>query len=197
MSTTRQQIIEKTSDLLERQGYYATGLNQIVAESETPRGSLYYYFPEGKEELAAEAVWYKARQMAEHLRQRLDAHTDVIEAIYQFMLEVADHSESQHCTAGAPIAAVALETSANNERLRQACQAAYHLLQKPFAEKLLAAGFMPERAQSLAITVSVALEGAVILGRTERTSQAMRLVAEEIKQLLRAASPAAYTIAQK
>ena len=50
MNTTRQQIVEKTSALLERQGYHATGLNQIVAESETPRGSLYYYFPHGKEE---------------------------------------------------------------------------------------------------------------------------------------------------
>jgi TetR/AcrR family transcriptional repressor of lmrAB and yxaGH operons len=47
MTTVRQQIIEKTSELLDRQGYHATGLNQIVAESETPRGSLYYYFPAG------------------------------------------------------------------------------------------------------------------------------------------------------
>lgn len=191
MSTTRQQIIKTTSDLLERQGYYATGLNQIVAESETPRGSLYYYFPAGKEELAAEAIWYKAHQMSEHVRQSLAKHPEVGEAIYQFMLEMADHSEQEHCAAGAPIAAVALETAANNERLQQACQSAYKLLQKPFVEKLLAGGFSAERAQSLAVTISAAVEGAVILSRVEQTSQPMRLVAEEIKRLLQSTSPTA------
>jgi hypothetical protein len=33
MSTKRDDIIHTTSDLLERQGYFATGLNQIVDES--------------------------------------------------------------------------------------------------------------------------------------------------------------------
>ncbi len=99
MSTTRQQIIEKTSELFERQGYHATGLNQIVSESETPRGSLYYYFPEGKEELAAEAVWYKVHHMSAYIRQRLACHPDAIEAIYQLMVEMADHAEQQHCSA--------------------------------------------------------------------------------------------------
>jgi AcrR family transcriptional regulator len=32
-STARDQIVEATCDLLEAQGYHATGFNQIVAES--------------------------------------------------------------------------------------------------------------------------------------------------------------------
>ena len=100
MTTTRQQIIEKTSELLDRQGYHATGLNQIVAESETPRGSLYYYFPAGKEELAAEAIGYKAHQMSEHERRSLATIGPAIEAIYQFVVSLADHAESQQCAAG-------------------------------------------------------------------------------------------------
>ena len=143
MTTARQQIIEKTSELLDRQGYHATGLNQIVAASETPRGSLYYYFPAGKEELAAEAIWYKAHQMSEHERRSLATISPAIEAIYQFVVSLADHAESQQCAAGAPIAAVALETSAASERLREACQAAYKLLQDPFEEKLLRGWFCP------------------------------------------------------
>jgi TetR/AcrR family transcriptional regulator, lmrAB and yxaGH operons repressor len=52
---TRDQIIQTTCTLLESQGYHATGLNQILKESGAPKGSLYYYFPQGKEELAEEA----------------------------------------------------------------------------------------------------------------------------------------------
>ena len=53
MANTREIIIETTCDLMENQGYHATGLNEIVKVSGAPKGSLYYYFPEGKESLAA------------------------------------------------------------------------------------------------------------------------------------------------
>ncbi len=53
---TRARIIATTVALMEAQGYHATGLNQILHQSATPKGSLYHHFPGGKEELAAEAV---------------------------------------------------------------------------------------------------------------------------------------------
>jgi TetR/AcrR family transcriptional repressor of lmrAB and yxaGH operons len=189
MTTVRQQIIEKTSELLDRQGYHATGLNQIVAESETPRGSLYYYFPDGKEELAAEAIEDKARKVSEHTRRSLATDEPAVDAIYHFVLSLADHAESEHCAAGAPVAAVALETATTSARLQRACQAAYKLQQAPFEERLLAGGFAPQSAHDLAVTISAALEGGFILSRTEHTSQPLRIIAEAIKQLLRCAAP--------
>jgi TetR/AcrR family transcriptional regulator, lmrAB and yxaGH operons repressor len=184
MSTARQQIIETTSGLLERQGYHATGLNQIVAESDTPRGSLYYYFPEGKEELAAEAILFKARQMSEYMRRHLAAYGDPVEAIYQAIMGMADHVEGNGCKGGAPIAAVALETAGSSERLRQASGLAYRLLATPLQEKLIAGGYRAERAESLALTINATIEGAVILSRTEQSSHPLRVVAEEIRALL-------------
>jgi AcrR family transcriptional regulator len=56
MTSARDQIISKTCELFENQGYHATGINQIVKESGAPKGSIYYYFPDGKEEIALEAV---------------------------------------------------------------------------------------------------------------------------------------------
>ena len=41
MSANRDQIVATTCQLMELQGYHATGLNQILIESETPKGSLY------------------------------------------------------------------------------------------------------------------------------------------------------------
>lgn len=184
MTSTRQQIIEKTSQLLEQQGYHATGLNQIVAESETPRGSLYYYFPEGKEELAAEAVEFRARQMSDYLRHQLAAFADPVEAVYRALLNFADHMDSGGCKGGAPIAAVALETAGSSERLRQACHVAYGFLVAPVQEKLVAAGYAPERAEALALTISAAMEGGMILSRTAQSSRPLRLIAEELRTLL-------------
>ncbi|MCU0502772.1 MAG: TetR/AcrR family transcriptional regulator, partial [Anaerolineae bacterium] len=73
MNTTRDQIIATTAALLERQGYYATGLSQIIHESGAPKGSLYYYFPAGKEELTAEAIERSSRLLASHTRAELAA----------------------------------------------------------------------------------------------------------------------------
>lgn len=184
MNTTRQQIIETTSELMERQGYHATGLNQIVAESAAPRGSLYYYFPEGKEELTAEAVRFKALQMSNYMRSQLEQYADPVEAIYRFLLAVAEHLEGEQCGCGAPVAAIALETAANSERLRQACEGAYQLTRAPMVEKLYAGGFPIQRAQALAVTISAALEGAVILSRAERSVRPLRLMAEEVRAWL-------------
>ena len=58
MTSTHDQIILVTCTLLEKQGYPATGLNEIVKESGAPKGSLYYYFPDGKEQIVSEAVLF-------------------------------------------------------------------------------------------------------------------------------------------
>src|SRR5438477_11205376 len=45
-----------------RQGYASTGVKQIVAEAGAPFGSLYHFFPAGKEQLGAETIrWSGAR----------------------------------------------------------------------------------------------------------------------------------------
>src|SRR5580704_5848009 len=53
---SREKFIRTTGRLLRRQGYAATGVNEIVAASGAPRGSLYLHFPGGKEELAVAAI---------------------------------------------------------------------------------------------------------------------------------------------
>lgn len=54
--TARDRIVETAARLFEAQGYAATGINQIIAESKTAKASFYDYFPSkellGKEYLA-------------------------------------------------------------------------------------------------------------------------------------------------
>ncbi len=49
-------IVVAAMSLFRRQGYASTGLNQILQESGAPKGSLYHYFPGGKEQLGLAAV---------------------------------------------------------------------------------------------------------------------------------------------
>jgi TetR/AcrR family transcriptional regulator, lmrAB and yxaGH operons repressor len=184
MTTTREQIIETTSDLLERQGYYATGLNQIVQESGAPKGSLYYYFPGGKEALTAEAIERSAHAFTQIIQTELAQHADPAEALYHFMLGLAARVQASSCRNGAPIATVALETAGHSERLTAACQTAYGRYQAAFADKLAAGGFTAERAAGLATLIVAAIEGGIILSRTQRSAAPLEQIAVNLRDLV-------------
>jgi len=64
-------MIQTTARLLQELGYYGTSLNDILAVSGAPRGSLYFHFPGGKTEIVAEATRASINQATEALRQSL------------------------------------------------------------------------------------------------------------------------------
>ena len=55
-ATTRERIVEQSAELFRRQGFASTGVKQIVAEASAPFGSLYHFFPGGKEQLGEEVI---------------------------------------------------------------------------------------------------------------------------------------------
>ena len=190
MSSTREQFIETTGELLEAQGYYATGLNQIVAESGAPKGSLYYHFPEGKEELSAEAIARSADMVAERIRVNLAGTEPPAVAIPRFIRRIADNVEASGYRSGGPLMIVAMETAISSERLNRACRRAYRRLQSAFAEKFVDSGYGREQAQTLATFVTAAIEGGIILSRTYHSGDPLRLVARQLGPFLQTATPA-------
>ena len=178
MTTTRDQIIDTTSDLMESQGYHATGLNQIVAESGAPKGSLYHYFPGGKEEMAAEAIDRTGRQLEERIRANLPPGVAPAEALRDFAHTIAFHIEASGYRAGGPLTAVAMETATNSERLNRACRDAFERVITAFAERLVTEGTPAERARGLSVFVTAAFEGGIILSRTYHSGDPLRQVGD-------------------
>ena len=184
MSNVREQILQTTCDLLEKQGFHGTGLNEIVKQSGAPKGSLYYYFPDGKEQIAAEAVLQSGRVVSERIRNGLKASTSASSAIHDFILLVAENVERSGFAAGSPLTAVAMETATQSERINLACREAYGMLQEAFKEKLLESGFSSSKAHDLSTFITASIEGGIILSRTAHTADPLRLVAKQLKTLL-------------
>lgn len=184
MTSLRDKIIETISGLLESQGYHATGLNQIVRESGAPKGSLYHYFPGGKEEMAAAAIIHSGRQTAERIRAGLRKNEDTATAFRTFISQIADGVEISGFRAGGPLTIVAMETAGANESLNLACRQAYQALQEAFIEKLIAGGYTPARAAELAAFITASIEGGIILSRTAHSGDPLRRVADEVSRLL-------------
>ncbi len=190
MTTTRDQIIQTTCDLIENQGYHATGLNEIVKESGAPKGSIYYYFPDGKEGITAEAVLFAGRAVAERICTHLAATADPAEAVQSFVEMVAHFVEASGFRSGGPLTIVASETATTSEKLNLTCRDAYTLMREAFQTKLLGSGFSQERAASLAWMMTSATEGGIILSRTYHSGDPLRTVAKELACLIRAANTA-------
>lgn len=186
MNHTKTQIIETTSALLEQQGYNATGLNQIVAESGAPKGSLYYYFPDGKEQIGAETLLWSGERMAERIYAGLQRAEDAGEAIHLLALTIADAIEASRFQAGGPLTTVALETATSSERLNLACREAYALMQSAFAAKLVENGFTEARAADLAGYVLAVFEGGILLSRVQHSGDPLRQAAAHLKAHIQA-----------
>ena len=184
----RQKFLEVTSRLLETQGYHATGLNQIVAESEAPKGSLYHYFPSGKEELAAEAVASVGRRMIEGTARQLKAYRDPAEAVRQFVLGIAKNVIGKNFCGGNPITLSALESSAQPTEfplLSHAAGQVYSELVQVFAEHLRGAGVAESRVGSFATMIVASIEGGMILARTSRNAAPLEQIAEEVYAMVK------------
>lgn len=182
---SKDKLIKTASRLFQLQGYHATGLNQITKESGAPKGSLYYYFPDGKEQLALESVQLTAAFVNEQIIDGLSKSSNAVEAIQNFILEMAERFHAEGCKGGVPIASIALETSLISEPLRKACQAAYGNFQQVFTQKLLQSGFEENRAIELGVVINSMIEGAFLLSFTMGNSKPLRLVAKQIPVLLK------------
>jgi TetR/AcrR family transcriptional repressor of lmrAB and yxaGH operons len=189
MSTAREQLITTTWELLEAQGYHGTGLNQIVAASGAPKGSLYYYFPAGKEQLAATAIEHVGALTAERIAAGLALEANVATSVRRFAELVAAQVERSGFRAGGPLTTVAMETATSSATLNQACRAAYARLQEGFAAKLRAGGYAEARAEQLAGFILAAMEGAIILSRTRHSGDPLRLVGAELGRFLSMETP--------
>ena len=117
---SRQRLLDTAARLFRVQGYHATGLNQIVDESQAPKGSLYHYFPDGKEQLAAEAMLNAGNS----LRSKLTALGGLspAQAIDQLVEVSIEELISSDYRDGCPVATVALETNSSSESIRGVCQ---------------------------------------------------------------------------
>ena len=181
---SRQRMIRTMGRLLQRQGFHATGLNQVVAESGAPKGSLYHHFPAGKEQLAVEAVRSAGEHAAGAMASTLASRTTAAEAIRAVVTGMAVALERSGFEYGCPIATVALEVSSDSAPVREACDEVFASWERLIAGRLVADGAAPTAAAETATVVLAALEGGLILARTRQDPDPLLAVADAVGRLL-------------
>jgi TetR/AcrR family transcriptional repressor of lmrAB and yxaGH operons len=185
-SDTRDRLIRTTSRLLRTQGYGATGLNQIVAEADAPKGSMYFHFPGGKEELAAAALDRFAERVGAAMAKGIDGADSVSDAMVAFFDGEIERLERSQFVDGCPVATVALDASAAHDALAASTGSAFRRWTAVAAEALEAEGRTPEAAKAAATLFLAAFEGAMVMAKAQRSIEPMTLARDAVAAYLTA-----------
>jgi AcrR family transcriptional regulator len=175
---TRERIVEASADLFRRQGYAGTGIKQIVTAARAPFGSIYHFFPGGKEQLGAEAIRRSGALYEQLIPAVFDPAPDVVTATRAFFAGAAAHLVETGYEDACPIATIALEVSSASEPLRLACADVFERWIAAGAERFEAAGITPARARELTVAMISALEGAFVLARALRDPAPLEVAGE-------------------
>jgi TetR/AcrR family transcriptional repressor of lmrAB and yxaGH operons len=184
---SRHKLITATAELLRRQGYHATGLAEIVAESGAPRGSLYFYFPGGKDELACAALDASGVEWRRRIAAAVEHAADLGDAIDAIVTLLGDELEASGYRHGCPAAAVALE--ATSEPVRATVAAQYAAWEAAIAERLVAFGIARPAAKQLATVALASIEGALLLAKVSRSRAPLTTVGAALRAMVAAMTP--------
>lgn len=170
---TRVRLLESATDLFSRQGFGATGIKAVLAAAEAPYGSLYHFFPGGKQELGAAALTYGGERYRDLLETVYPEEVDVVEATAAAFREAAERLEGADYGYACPVATIALEVANNDELMRSAAAEVFESWLAVLRQRFTAAGMTDERAREVAVEIFCLIEGAVLLSRTTRSSVPM------------------------
>lgn len=185
MAGPRERMVVSAALLIRERGAHPTAIADVLAHSGAPRGSAYHYFPGGRTQLLCEAIDYAADQVAARLAKAASAADllDGLIALYRKQLLESDFR------AGCPVVAVAVEAKDPQsgdapDPVLERAGAAFTRWTTLIAERLRADGAAPDRAAELAMLVTTAFEGAIVVARATRDVTPLDLIHGQLRALL-------------
>ena len=175
----RAQAIATAMRLFRVQGYTATGLNQILAESGAPKGSFYFHFPRGKAQLAEEAIdQYVASRITVLQTIATDTAGNAVKFVDRLLEIFATEMVTSNFQYGCLMQNLANELPALDPELTARVARGFKDSTEIIAAHFKECGFAPARASSAAAALVAALEGARTIARLERTTAVFKALAE-------------------
>lgn len=183
----RERLVDTAMRLFGRRGYAAIGLNEIVDKSGAPKGSLYHYFPDGKEALAVEALAHGSALFLATLDEAIGTSRSAAEAVRRIGATLAGWMEGSKFRDGSPATAVTVEMAAISPAIRAEAAAGFAAWQARIATALVRDGVAAGQARELALLTVASLEGAMVLARAEASARPIRGVTRMLAERLAAA----------
>lgn len=169
---TRQRLMESAILLMRGSGLSGAGINEIVRESGAPKGSVYHFFPGGKQQIVEEALDEYSLRVVAFIDESMSARRGSGQKVKALFNAFAERIEQGAFRLSCPVGTVCLDLDAELEDLRA-------VIARSFDQYMsaIAAHFPFEdrgRERSFAGLVLSAIEGAYVRCRADRSSRPFR-----------------------
>jgi len=164
-SDSKERMIAAARRLFREYGYLGTALSDVVTESAAPRGSIYFHFPGGKEELAGEVTLLHAGDHIAHINRAAAATSTAGQLIEVFIDRIRDELISSNYREGCAMAPLVIESMPASDQLSAATRRGFQDMIATLAARLTEKNVPASRATQLATQAWTSVEGALILSR--------------------------------
>ncbi len=178
---TRDKLVAVAAERFHARGFHAIGLNEICAAGELPKGSVYYHFPDGKEQIAVTVIEAAQSEIAVQLEGAADAANSIGEFIQLVATGFGHNLTNSDFTKGCPITTINLEMASESEPIRLACAKAFEKWINICADRLAQDGMASplDKAEFMFATI----EGAMVLARAQKSTQPIERAATQLNSL--------------
>ena len=180
---SKEKTLAAAARLFTQRGYHGTALQEILAAGGAPRGSLYFHFPGGKEEIGEAAIALARDAVQAFITDTIDRSQSLEQFLRQLARGMAANLEASDFREGCPIATTALETAAQSDVLGTATRSAFQAWVQEIRRGLVQFGVRESEADTTALAVLSQLEGALLLSRTFRSVEPMRCAEEAVLRI--------------
>ena len=182
-SPSRARMLDAAESLLRERGLAGAGIQQVVARSRAPIGSVYHFFPGGKTQLVAEALQIHSEKARALFQRILEDNTKPLPERFRTLFRTAASGfDRAGANKSCAIGSVALDLDAREEGLRTLCRDALDgwiasiALELPWSDEAV--------RRSFAEMAVAGLEGAFILSRTRQSGTPFITVGEWLATML-------------
>jgi TetR/AcrR family transcriptional regulator, lmrAB and yxaGH operons repressor len=169
---TRGKLLEAATTLMRRSGLSGAGINEIVRESGAPKGSVYHFFPQGKEQIVGEALDMHTERVVAFIEETLSGPRTAPRKLQALFNAYAERLEQGRFRLSCPSGTVCLDLDAEMDGLRARVAGTFDRYIAAIAEHVKIGS--DRENQAFAAFVLTAIEGAFIRGRAERSGDPFR-----------------------
>jgi len=172
VSSAREDMLSAAVELFRARGYEGVGVAELLQKSGAPRGSLYFHFPGGKEQIGAEVVQRVGVEVARRFRDLGQTDVDMNAFIERVFKTTAKECKEREYQASCPMAAIAAGVSSDNPKLQAAIREAFASWEREIATAAEARGMTKKNADIFASSFLAAMEGAFVVSKAQGSSTA-------------------------
>jgi len=181
---TRDRILKAAKHLFQRRGYYAIGTAEILEEATAPKGSMYHHFPEGKEQIAIEAVKIHRDELLNMMRKLEAEQHSIAETTRILAKGMAQWLKESEWREGTMLVSTSVGSVPDMPKLHATIREAFDLWRQYVVKRLVDEGWNKTSALTMTQTLIAATEGAMILARIDNDERVVIKVGETLAKLL-------------